>query len=366
MKTKRKSFLALLTALAVGTSVATIALATHGMTEGNFNAFADAEDGETQLTQLEFGTNSITLTANVSQTFALDATQAGLYGFELPYEYVAEEITTDDETEVIYTKVYDEFTGSISISVSEHQGVVYTLSASNPFVEIQLDSPASATVTFVSATDVTVDLHMTFDIEHVNLYVGGTVNTLELTANEEQNALINSKAIGYYTFTQVSGTVYFVINDETYILSERVTEFTVYISNLQSFITVYSTTTVTASFTITYSEGETDDTSVGTLTVGSQTVDANGDGVEYAFTSESGGTYSLSCQDTNAYVMVEDGDYWEHIELFVATRDQYYQIVEVTEWKAYTFTLGAGESLHFLMSTEDFNDDTYVVVIAEV
>ncbi|MDE6850458.1 MAG: hypothetical protein K2J54_03935, partial [Clostridia bacterium] len=128
------------------------------------------------------------------------------------------------------------------------------------------------------------------------------------------------------------------------------------------------------SFAITYSETDPNAPEVETLNVGDNAVNATGEGAEYVFTSENGGSYSLSCHDENAYIMVEtvyvDPMYgevtnYEEVPLFDAEYNQYGEIVELKEWLTYDFTVEAGQSVKFIMSTRDWSDAQYTVVIEE-
>lgn len=336
MNSKRKSFVALLAAFSVGTAVAAVAMAAESFTDHRFGVYAASSDDETQQPKLEFGTNTVTLAAGVSQTFALEATEAGIYGFELSSDYTG--------------------SGSVTVTVSDADGVILTgtLSASNLSLETELDSPESVTVTLLSETDLEIELHMTYNIVYTGLSLGS--NTVSLVGGESERLLIEKLDAGYYTFTGNSGSAVFTVGKEEYTLTDS-TSFTVYLTDpATTFIYVSSESDVALTFVLSYSETDPAKTSK-ELSLGTQTVEATGDGVEYTFTSANGGSYTLLCTDENAYIMLvttySDPDYgditdWEWLE---------------NSW--YTFTLEAGESVNFLMSTEDWSDDTYDVTVVK-
>lgn len=220
---------------------------------------------------------------------------------------------------------------------------------------------------------------------YTDLVIGD--NALTLTANEVQNCIIRSDVdgeqapAGWYTFTKLGAVGFanfdFVINGEieTKTLNRINTTFTVQIMSPSStVIPAYWSANSTINFAITYSETDPNAPDVATLNVGENTVNATGEGAEYVFTSENGGSYSLSCHDKNAFIMVEtvyvDPEYgdvvnYEEVPLFDAEYDQYGEIIEVKEWLTYEFTVEAGKSVKFLMSTLDWSDAQYTVTIAE-
>lgn len=292
---------------------------------------------------IDTGNNHISLKAGVSQTFALNSNLVGTYGFEWT-------------------------AGEATMTIS---GVgTYTLSESNATVSVDINLPSTTEITFASATDVELKFVLTYSAEYTDLVIGS--NSLTLTANDVQNCIIGTGVegetapAGYYTFTKV-GTVgfasfEFLIDGEVQVKTlDRInTTFTVYLNAPSTtVIPAYYSVNTSINFTISYSETDPNAASGNTLSEGPQTVNATGDGVEYTFTSENGGSYELKCTDSNAFIMV-----------LVTYIDPYYG-VETSEWEwiedtsAYSFTLTAGGTINFLMSTNNWKDDTYEVTIAD-
>lgn len=284
---------------------------------------------------IDTGTNHISLEAGVSQTFALNSNLVGTYEFG----WVA---------------------GAATMTIS---GVgTYTLSESNPTVSVDLSTPSSTEITFASATDVELSFTLTYSAEYTDLVIGS--NSLTLTANDVQHCIIGSGVVGqnaptgYYTFTRTSGSARVTLliggQEQTITLNAKNTSFTAYIvSPSATVIEIYWTSNISFNFDISYSET---DPNAG-LSLGAQTVNASAWGEEYTFTAASDGTYTLTCYDANAYIMAETEYGAEEINIYY---DDNWDI----SYSDYTFTLSAGETIRFYMCTNDWNDDTYEVIIA--
>lgn len=109
------------------------------------------------------------------------------------------------------------------------------------------------------------------------------------------------------------------------------------------------------SFNLSYSET----LNGSTLQTGPNEVKADGMGLEYTLknTQRVPATYTLTCTDPNAFIMVR-----------VAHEVEGYGTVWSDEWiegETYTFTLKGGESITFIMATNDWEDDTYEVTITK-
>lgn len=342
----------------------TVTYSTHGLNSNltSFYITVEAIDSPTvtitalESTQISFsveylidiGTNEVALTANTPQTFNLNAKSAGYYEVK-------------------------GLSGSASITFS---GVgSYTVSESGNAFTVVLSNPENTTVTLSSNANVTVKFSITYTVDITNLVVGN--NTIAVSSTAVSATIFNSiteteggetvyenAAAGYYTFTKTSSTspfavISFSINGTTYAMNMGNSSFVVYImAPSASVITISSTVETTVSFTITYSQNDPNATT-NTLSVGTQTVNATGEGEEYVLTSVTGGTYTLDCTDENAYIMVET-EYGAE-QILITYDDEWNEVYET-----YTFTLGAGESITFYMSTMNWGNDTYDVTIAAV
>ncbi len=86
-----------------------------------------------------------------------------------------------------------------------------------------------------------------------------------------------------------------------------------------------------------------------TLAVGTQTVSAGGNQpIGYTFTATKAGTYVISWTDPNTVILIETANGSEEIG---------------GTGKSYEFTLAAGESITFLMTTGNWSDGSYAVTI---
>ncbi|MDE6441830.1 MAG: hypothetical protein K2L12_03640 [Clostridia bacterium] len=439
MKTKQKTFVALLATLAVGTaSVTGLAL---GLNSGNnaFIAHADTVKAVSLLNEsdVKLGTNSISLQAGEEKTFVLNISNQGTYGFnwvsgnatfkftgltaapdpeepipdpeepetdpvedevteernthglneEITSFYVTVKtpdtaqvtVTSDEDTTIVFDVEYlvdtgvNEFTlkagvsqtysinslnaGKYTIELQSGSGTVtfsgvgtYVLDAEHTSYTVTLESPATTQVTVVSDVDVTLKFEMTYAETVTNLKVGE--NSLSLKAGQPVNAVIDSISAGYYTFTKDEDSANFKFNlngqETEYSLKKGSTSFTVYINSPKTTpISIYWDDDSDLVFTLSYSE--TDPAAQGnTLSVGTQTVQATGWGENYTFTSAEGGTYQITSDSENAYIMVE-GEYGaEWVEI------------------PYTFTLTEGGTITFVMSTNDFEDENYQVIITKL
>lgn len=440
MKTKQKTFVALLATLAVGTaSVTGLAL---GLNSGNnsFTAHADTAHAVSLLNESDIGlgTNSVSLQAGKEKTFVLNISNQGTYGFnwvsgnatfkftgltaapdpeepipdpedpetdpvgdevteernthglndEITSFYVTVDtpstaqvtVTSDEDTTIVFDVEYlvdtglNEFTlqanvsqtysinclnvGNYTIELQSGSGTVtfsgvgtYVLDAEHSSYTVTLDSPATTQVTVVSTVDVTLKFVMTYTETVTNLNVGA--NSLSLKEGQPVNAIINSISAGYYTFTRGTQSANFKFNlngqETVYSLKKGSDSFTVYINSPRTTaISVYWDKDINVAFTISYSETDPDAPQGNTLSVGTQTVQATGWGENYTFTSAEGGTYQITSSSTNAYIMVE-GEYG-------------------AEWveTPYTFTLTEGETITFVMATDNFEDEDYQVTITKL
>lgn len=430
MKTKKKSFVALIATLAIGTaSVAGLALganANHG-----FVAKADTSITAVADSDIKLGTNSVTLYAGEEKTFVLDITNVGTYGFkwlsgaavfkfedisvvadpddpiydpddpltgvsdpyenvplglneELDYFYVKiatpdtakVTIIAEEDTEIKFEvshridtginvfnsgsyKVNDIPAGKYQLEWKKGNGVLkigdetYTLNADNKTQDIELSSPATTEVEVVSNSDEALEFTLSYNETVDKIIVG------ENSLSGDSYVIIDSISAGYYTFTLTSGSATFAIANNTFDLNDDNAKFTVYIGSPNT--TVISVTDITAvSFTLSYSETD-PDASSSTLKVGTQLVNATGFGEYYTFTASRGqaGTYTLNCYDDNAFIMVVT-EYGEE-QILWAWNDKTFEM----EYKEYSFTLAAGQSITFLMATNDWNDASYNVIIAK-
>lgn len=293
--------------------------------------YAETESQDTVSVNgyLEFGNNAVVLTAGVAQYYQINSINPGIYEF--------------------YWQAGD------AVLVFPNIGS-YTLNDQNYYFRVELEDPENTLVTFLSYEDCTLEFGMMYTLDLVNLVIGSNsvelssepiLGILQASVSEEGKHLAPT---GYYTFERISGNAYFVFNDylncsDTYYLNTRNTSFTVYVFEPWfTTIKMYSTSAITVSFNITYSE-----TNQSVLNVGQQTVDASGDGIEYIFTSENGGYYSLDCDDDNAYIYFETEYGADRIEPL-----------------PYIFSLSAGETITFFMATEDWSDSTYIVTLTEI
>lgn len=424
--TKTKKIVAALAALAVGTTMA----ASVTLVSGNvrFPVYAASSEDDASVgtvgvgasKELSKGTYTLDISNLGTYVFSLDAGSAsfafsGIYenqSTDTVYTYGLNanttsfyitvtkinsptvEIVTDDT--VSFTVAQYIGTGTNEISLEEGKEVVlglynpligtYTvelasggaavafgsadavvLSSSNDSCSFDVSSYDPLDVTLTYTDSQTVTLIVSYSINATALVVGD--NTLSLSTTPTYALIYNSvsedgnvrASEGYYTFTRISGTTYIVIDNQTYGLSISNKSFTVYLSSPSSNLIALTSniaTATTVSFSISYSESDPDATS-NALAVGTQTVNATGGGEEYTFTSENGGSYTLTCTDSNAYIMLQ-----------TTYVDEEYG--EITDWEwidaeaSYTFTLTAGESIVFVMSTNDWSDATYDVTISEV
>lgn len=85
------------------------------------------------------------------------------------------------------------------------------------------------------------------------------------------------------------------------------------------------------------------------LIVGNNTLAANGDGISYEFTAPESGTYRIYSTDANAYLSIEIGG-----------------TTELLTDKTITLTLSEGQKIALICSTDDWQDDTYIVTIEKV
>ncbi len=100
-------------------------------------------------------------------------------------------------------------------------------------------------------------------------------------------------------------------------------------------------------YNVSISEKKETEDDTNSLVLGSQTVEASYDGIEYVFTAETSGTYTISFTSANAYVMMQDATGGSAIE------------------SGHEFTLAAGESASFAMCTDNNPpEDSYEIVIA--
>lgn len=356
MKTKKKSFVALLATFAVGTA-AVAGLGFASIKSADNGLFAHAETRTVSEGTLEIGENTVNLTAGEAQTFSINFEESGIFEFEYPFNY-------DEEG----NKVLD-INGHASFTIN---GEVYYLNENSTVFSVELESPNTAEVVIVS--DETVEF--SFTVGYIANYTGLNIgsNTLDLVANEKVNCVLKGEngamvPAGYYTFTSVSGdasfefTYYGIGEDDKEpvtkieVLSEEKTSFTVNLTAPNTtVIPVYSAVDGIVEFNITYSEID-PNAQEGMLVLGSNTVKATGDGIEYVFSNAYNRSisYKITCDDLNAFIMVET--------IYV---DPVYGDVATWEWvenNTYTFTLAKDASIKFLMATNDWEDDEYVVVI---
>lgn len=437
MKTKKKSFVALVATLAIGTaSVAGLALganANHG-----FVAKADTSITSVSESKISLGTNSITLQAGEEKTLTFDISNVGTYGFTWvegaatfkfegidllpedpdeplpedpddpgeplpdvgdPYEeknthglnedltsfYVVVEtpntatvtVVAEEDTEIEFNVAYlvdtgiNEFNlvadepqtfalnniaaGEYTIELKSGSGTVsfgnveYVLDAEHTTYNIDLSSPDTTVVTVESDTDVTLKFVMSYDGVAERITAGA--NSITLKAQENVNAIIVG-APGYYTFTRTGGSATISLESEGEIKSVLLNGInktaTFYIpSPTNTIITFKATSNVEFKFNLAYSATD-PNAQQNTLHVGEQNVSASGWGENYTFTATEGGNYSITTASSNAYIMVESEYGAEWVEV------------------PYTFTLSEGDTITFVMATNDFEDDNYTVIITKL
>lgn len=313
----------------------------------------------------------VTLTSNIDVEFVLHIT------FDLNYKYLSVDVDYDEETTVnelaITAKTYYEalirsrvggyYTFTV---VSELDTEVitftigstdYTFSKDNDSFYAYIGTPSISSITIIADADI----DLSFIITYSDTEPGVVVEVNEITVGITKVSATGDGVEYVFTNTDTITRSYVMScdDDNSYVMVE-----TEYGSEqiLRDYDENWQPYAVTYTFTLEAGESKTfimctDDWTDATyeveiadaIVVGTQTVYANYDGIAYVFTSEEGGTYTLICTDSNAYIMVED-DYG-------------------SEWveTPYTFTLSAGESITFLMATEEEEDDTstYSVTIED-
>lgn len=355
MKTVKKSFIALMATLAVGTAaVAGLAFGLGNAADGALRANADTV-AEEETAKIVFGENNLKLEADTPVILTIDSVLSGIYGFEWQ-------------------------SGNATFTFGGIDGS-YGLNAESAAFEVEISSPQTTEVAIVSAEGGDLSFLVTYSVEYTDLVIGE--NALELKADKPAHCIIGGEGTiapaGYYTFTRTAGsaTLDLSVNGklQAVTLTRTAPTVTVFINSPAStVISVYWTADITFGVTVTYSETDPAAPDVAALKVGENVVKATGDGAEYTFTAPEAGTYALSSESLNAYVMVEktysDPDFgtwtdWEWIELFTAEYDNFGNIEKVTGFNSYEFTVLEGERVNFLMATNDWNDDTYTVTLVK-
>ncbi|MDE5942975.1 MAG: hypothetical protein K2H30_02055 [Clostridia bacterium] len=353
---KTKKLVAFAATCAIGAAAITgVAFGANALLKNNVYPHAETALEETvDGNVLDFGVNTIELTANVEKTFAINSVNPGYYYFHLE-------------------------SGAVSVSVG---GVTKELTAGEEFY-VYLASPESADVVLLSESGGEIVLKLTYSLNSVELTVGS--NSLTIPAgepryafvnhsgnpveevDEEGNVIITDKAQpGDYTFSSASTTpikLTCTVNGEvvTYTLGRGQSAVTIYMEYPNTTVLAFSTDltrNVPFVLNISYKEAEPDiNISDDTLKLGNNQVTADWFGVYYVFTAEESGTYVLNCTDEQAFIMVETA-YGEEQILWDWAEDKYVP---------FEFTLEAGESYTFLMAAnvEDMSATVnYVVNIA--
>ena len=186
--------------------------------------------------------------------------------------------------------------------------------------------------------------------------VGNTLSVGETTVNAASGVTytFTSTTGGTYTISIPAGANAYIYTDD---VNKPVLNGDENNEKLSNILTLTAGQTVTfhmetvsgegtASYVVTIAEGEESQTPVTELSVGDNPVAASGDGNTLTFTAEVAGTYTLTCTDSNAAIVIEDSENGAQ---------------DITS--PYEFELAAGESIEFKFYTQDWQDDTYIVTI---
>lgn len=425
MKTKKKTFVALLATFAIGTaSVAGLAFsanANHGVLAHADTSFTEVNDSDIAL-----GINTVTLNAGEEETFDFDITQVGTYGFKwvsgaavFKFEDISLPSDPDDP-------IYDPSDPLTGVS-DPYENVPLGLNEDIDYFYVKIATPNTAKVTITAEESTEIKFEVTHRIDTgLNVFNSGSYKVNDILAGEYKLDLVAG-----------SGTV--SIGDVNYVLDTENTTYDIELSSPATTQVVISTSGDAAlEFNLTFNETVEeivvgantlsedsfvviDSISAGyytftctngaaTLTIGNKTFDLDGDTSEFtvyigspkntviAITNVTALSFNLSYAEALATRTLSVGsnnvdadgmgieytfkngvgaktytltctDSNAFIMVRVAHEVEGYGTVWSDEWiegETYTFTLKTNESITFIMATNDWMDAKYLVTIARV
>lgn len=425
MKTKKKTFVALLATFAIGTaSVAGLAFsanANHGVLAHADTSFTEVNDSDIAL-----GINTVTLNAGEEETFDFDITQVGTYGFKwvsgaavFKFEDISLPSDPDDP-------IYDPSDPLTGVS-DPYENVPLGLNEDIDYFYVKIATPNTAKVTITAEESTEIKFEVTHRIDTgLNVFNSGSYKVNDILAGEYKLDLVAG-----------SGTV--SIGDVNYVLDTENTTYDIELSSPATTQVVISSNGGAAlQFNLTFNE-TVEEIVVGTntlsgdsyvvidsisagyytfahtdgaaaFTIGNKTFVLDDDIPEFtvyigspkntviAITNVTALSFNLSYSETlNSSTLKlgpndvkADGMGLEYtltnslpfpvaytlscndenafIMVRVAHEVEGYGTVWSDEWiegETYTFTLNGFETITFIMATNDWEDDTYRVTITQ-